>query len=204
MLLFGLWLGATAAAFWHFQGRLIRPFQPEPPSEIWQHSLDGYLPAFAALRGVTAARPTGAPVLFHFWDPDCPCSRFNVDHVRALVARFRPAGVEFVVVTPQGTADAAKRVRETFGTGVLALARAPRQAAVPASPAALLFGADGRPRYFGPYSSGAFCSATNGAYVETALEELQAGRPGSTLEMLAVGCYCTWPDAPGNTLLAMH
>src|SRR5438067_11194706 len=64
--------------------------------------------ALARLRRDAAGRP----LFLHFFNPDCPCSRFNEDHVRALV-RDNGATTRFVaVVEPEGaelSRDAAEK-----------------------------------------------------------------------------------------------
>ena len=50
------------------------------------------------------------PLLLHFFNPNCPCSRFNLDHVRSLVQKHRGA-VEFVAVL-QG--DSGERLLAAF------------------------------------------------------------------------------------------
>ena len=47
--------------------------------------------------GVNPAVDDGRPLFLHFFNPDCPCTRFNAEHVRALRLQF--AGkVHFVAV----------------------------------------------------------------------------------------------------------
>jgi hypothetical protein len=54
-----------------------------------------------------AARPT----LLHFFNPNCPCSRFNLDHVRDLITKY--AGqVRVVAVLENADAAAAKQAFE--------------------------------------------------------------------------------------------
>jgi hypothetical protein len=43
-------------------------------------------------------------MLLHFFNRACPCSRFNVDHVRELHARYR-GQVLFVAVLREGDPD---------------------------------------------------------------------------------------------------
>src|ERR1043165_4453421 len=32
--------------------------------------------------------PNDQPVFLHFFNPDCPCSRFNIPHFRSLVKKY--------------------------------------------------------------------------------------------------------------------
>src|SRR5690349_21067133 len=40
----------------------------------------------------------------HFYNPDCPCSRFNIRHLRSLIAQYKDS-VEIVVVVPSSAAS---------------------------------------------------------------------------------------------------
>ncbi len=37
------------------------------------------------------------PVFLHFFSPDCPCSRFNLDHVRRLISKYGKE-IDFIMV----------------------------------------------------------------------------------------------------------
>jgi hypothetical protein len=191
--LFAVWLAAMAYAFWYVQGRFVQPFYPEFVNEVWDADPSGFGAAFAALvRDADAAAP-GRATVYHFWDPDCPCTRFNTPHVRELVEQYSASGVEFVVVPAPGVRYDTAAIETRFGAGVRALdASLITQVAVPSSPAAVLVSSDRDIAYFGPYSSGAFCGGENGRYVEDALERSLAGNPAAPLDVFAAGCYCDW------------
>jgi hypothetical protein len=33
-------------------------------------------------------KTSGKPIFLHFFNPDCPCSKFNLDHVRSLIKKY--------------------------------------------------------------------------------------------------------------------
>src|SRR5262249_36899239 len=53
------------------------------------------------------AQSPGKPLFLHFFNPDCPCSRFNQDHVRDLI-RTHARDASFVaVIEPEGSVPSA-------------------------------------------------------------------------------------------------
>ena len=98
-------LGAIGWVFWQQDLQYARP-TPRPAN--WHRPANGAAIALpASIAAIRAAHP-GQPLLLHFFNPDCPCSRFNVDHVRDLQARFGRQ-VTFVAVLAEGEATAMRR-----------------------------------------------------------------------------------------------
>src|SRR5262245_2467514 len=88
------------AVFWYQDWRYSLP--TPRPADLQQPPLRAALALPRAGGPSTLAAAGGdRPVLLHFFNPSCPCSRFNLDHVRALRKAFGDR-VEFVAVL-QGT-----------------------------------------------------------------------------------------------------
>jgi hypothetical protein len=123
----------------------------------------------------------------HFWDPACPCNSGNQAHLAELMQRFGPRGVKFYVVQKPGS-------RGQLPAPLADLEPMPMMAAaaeLPASPAVAIWDTQGRLAYFGPYSAGLTCNASN-SFIEPVLEAVAAGRQVEASNALAVGCFCTW------------
>lgn len=201
-----LWLASAAAGFWWFAARDMRPFAGELAeaeqafaATVAAGRLQDWLTDWRQ-RHPQALRPGGL-VLLHFWDPGCPCSRFNNDHVRQLLAAPGSADVQLMVLTSAGAAAA--QVQTVFGPTVVPVPPDQWQAiatAVPASPAAAVFDGSGRLAYLGPYSEGAACLAGNGDFVEQTLSRLRAGDTPTQLNMTAFGCFCRWTPHPVSAI----
>src|SRR4051812_11635301 len=57
--------------------------------------------------------PSGKPLFLHFFNPDCPCSRFNVPHVRSLIKEYgQQANFALVLMTDKKLS--AEEVRKRF------------------------------------------------------------------------------------------
>jgi hypothetical protein len=196
------WLLATAYAFWWFQLRNLQPFDPDAASRTVLFEARQINTALSALLSDTpvtadADRQNMATVI-HFWDPACPCSRFNERHVRDIVSGYRDRGIRFVVIARAGhglTHDAlATRARAAFGDAVQ-LMDAPTGTLTdltPSSPATAILDAEGELAYFGPYSTGALCTSTTGVFAERVLDQLLLGHNPQQWNTWASGCFCSW------------
>jgi hypothetical protein len=197
-----LWLGAAAGSFWWFTMKDLRPFAGEV--KLGAQSFDGQSATrslealLAAHTAATDGGPAPRATILHFWDPGCACSRFNESHVQQLIADYRAAGVQLLVLDKQDLQ--AGTVRQAFGSAAMPYRGADLGAVdleIPASPAAAVFDRDGRLAYFGPYSEGAACLAGNGDFVEQVLDKLLAGEAPSQINISAFGCFCNWRE-PGQ------
>ena len=180
-----VWAAGTVAAFWWFEFRNLRTFLPEQVAMFQAERLGD----LAAETGAPARGP--GPVIMHFWDPACPCTRFTTPHVQDIVASYADRDVGLVVLVPEaGLEDAA---RATFGATTDV--RVAGTLNPVSSPAAVLLDAQGELAYFGPYSTGAGCTTGDGSFVESVLDSLNAGYNPRQVNTLATGCFCRWPDA---------
>lgn len=190
-------LGAIAWAFWQQDLQYTRP-TPRPAA--WRRTAIGApiaLPAsIAALR---AAHP-GQPLLLHFFNPDCPCSRFNVDHVRDLQARFGHE-VLFVAVLAEGDPAAMRRAYRSLPLDLPSFVDAEHRLAdalgVYSTPQAAVLDREARLYFEGNYNVTRYCRDRQTEFARLALEAVTAGlpppRPAPAAET-AYGC----PLPPGG------
>ncbi len=162
------------ATFWWFDWRTSLPTpRPAQARALTLGSSPTLPPSLQAL-----AVP-GAPLLVHFYNPDCPCSRFNRDHLRGLFDRFGST-VRFVVVA-QSEADSplgddAPGLLDRGGALAAALG-------VWSTPQAVLLDARGAVVYTGNYNTSRYCADRRTEFVRLALESLaQPGHPLPQLE----------------------
>ena len=201
-LLFGLWVAFTVTAFWYFQARNLRPFDTTATSNESVFVAETHtLKIQDSLDKLTGnANESNVPTVFNFWDPDCPCTRFNEAHVRDIMNAYQQQGIRFVIVPRYENETDKERTlllaRKTFGANALVTTddQMTLQQAVPSSPAVAVTDASGRLAYFGPYSVGAFCGPTGGAFVEKTLDSLLLNTNPRTLNTVAFGCFCPWSN----------
>ena len=169
--------GVLWAAYDWFQGRYLRAFS--------EHTA-----VFSGdpLRLPDTLAGPGAIRLVHFWDPACPCNVGNQQHLSDLVEHYGPKGVEFYAVQKAGSHGQLPSTLSHLKT----LTVLPGSEQIPASPAVAIWDRSGKLAYFGPYSEGLTCNASN-SFIEPILQALDEGRAVSATHTLAVGCYCPWP-----------
>lgn len=169
-----------AALLWwaydNFQARYLRPFDNQTTL------FDG-----SQLRLPAGLAGPGPIRVVHFWDPACPCNVGNQQHLGELIEQFAPQGVSFHVVRKPGSQG---QLPSNLAS-LQPLAELPGSERLPASPAVAIWDQKGQLAYFGPYSEGATCTASN-SFIEPILKALQAGRQVAASNTLAVGCYCPW------------
>lgn len=194
MALLTIWLASMAIAFWWFQYRNVQTFTPQAvffDSQTLQAQLQ------QLLLHVTHRHNQPAATVVHFYNPGCPCNKFNERHVRDLIAQYGRQGVRFIVMVSADLAtdqeQALQQARQVFNDPAVIDVQLAKEIRPPSSPAVAILDAQDQLAYFGPYSIGATCSVQNGAYVETTLDKLFHGIPTRQLNTLAVGCFCDWP-----------
>lgn len=159
-------------------------------------------PAVGNVIELTQIKSTSQPTLLHFFNPACPCSQFNLDHVRELIAEFD--GKVRVVAVLEATAG--MNVLEEFAklnlncdavvdtNGEIA-----RLSGVYSTPQGVVLDDRGRLYYRGNYNLGRYCVADETEFVRISLECCLAHRPPpdfSAAATVALGC-----QLPANVTL---
>jgi len=151
------------------------------------------LPAQVTAQWTTA---TGRPLLLHFFNPDCPCSRFNQDHVRDLIRTHRGRVTIVAVIEPEGgpvQARAVANAERELGVPVLldADGSLAKRMGVYSSPQAVVVTAAGALYYRGNYNLARYCTDTQTEFARLALEHVLAGAPkyeAPVQARIAYGC----------------
>ena len=189
-----------AGMFWWQDLQFARP---TPVPEGWQAIAPGapvVLPGrLEQIRNAAGNRP----VLLHFFNPSCPCSRFNVDHVRAL-ARSYGDRVTFVAVLVQGDAATLTAAYRTLGLDVpyyVDDGQAANAVGAYSTPQAAILDSDGRLVYRGNYNVTRYCRERETEFARIALDDMLAGRPARTMPSqatVAYGCPLRHPRGTGG------
>jgi hypothetical protein len=184
-----VWLGGSAASFWFMEMRDWRSFEragavfgdiDTARVEQWYRSnIDTMLAA--------DARPK--LTFIHLYNPDCGCNRFIDPHLKRLVGHYQSLGVKFVVAPAH--AEVANAVTPVNLPAISATYSTLAAAGVNSSPAALIFDANGRLVYYGPYSDSAWCGSTANL-VEPVLDRALSGLASARHPRASRGCLCGW------------
>lgn len=146
----------------------------------------------------------GKPLFLHFFNPRCPCSRFNLDHVRDLTKRYG-GRVRFVAVVQSGDPLHTAVDPRTLGLPMEmvsdkdgAIAHA---CGVYSTPQAVLLDSAGRLYYRGNYNNSRYCTVAASQYARIALDALLSGSPPPHLPVSATTAYgCPLPSNLERTL----
>jgi hypothetical protein len=190
-------LGAEAAVFWMQDWRYNLP---TPPPALLEQPALGSTPVLPAAVRSTAA--PGLPILLHFYNPDCPCSRFNRDHVRQLARQYQ-GRAQIIAVLQMAAVDATALEREARHLGFPAIAdsegRIAATCGVYATPQAVILDPAGKLLFRGNYNRSRYCTAPVTEFARLALEAAVSGKATPDFPEAAVVAYgCSLPDSLEN------
>ena len=183
-------LGAIGAIFWYQD---VRYSLPTPRPATWRPVPPGTRVALPPEIEALRAQNPGKPLFLHFFNPSCPCSRFNVDHVRQLVTTFG-RDVVFVAVLREQTPETLEHAYRALGLGIpFYVDNGPMADAtgVYSTPQAAVLDPDGVLFYRGNYNVTRYCRDRETEFARLALERLRLGAPAPQFASdatLAYGC----------------
>ena len=185
-----VWLASTGYAFWSFELRQQRSF--ESPRTVLFDSGTRAKSAEAWFRvSIAPLANGGAPAVatvVHVYTAGCACNRFTHAHLARIVTRYRPAGVNFfAAVRPTAAGVAVDTVPQ--GLPRITLPIENELSWIDATPAALVYDAQGKLVYFGPYSDSARCGESGGL-VERVLDRVLLRHTPRLQPFYGGGCFC--------------
>lgn len=128
--------------------------------------------------------------LLHFFNPECPCSRFNLKHFKRLYTQFHKE-IAFAVVVPED-ADILKahrlleipvNVLQEKGDSIA------RSYGVYSTPQAVIIHSEGSLYFRGNYNTARFCSQPSTNFAQLSLEHLLQNDPAPIWGPLATNAY---------------
>jgi hypothetical protein len=191
------------AAFLFWQQELQYLLPTPKPERLVEKPVGSLL-----LANFSAVPENEKPLFLHFFNPDCPCSRFNLDHVRDLVSQYRDKA-DFVAVIQ--SSDSAAAIKGYIKTnldipyildldGVLA-----DSCGVYATPQAVLLTPDRKLFYRGNYNTSRYCTNKQTQFAKIALDSLlQNGNPPYFIDLTpAYGCQLPSDITPSNAFFTI-
>jgi hypothetical protein len=132
------------------------------------------------------------PIFLHFFNPDCPCSKFNTANFKALVKQYS-GQVNFLVVAVSNKTYTAKNVQDKLGVDIPVLfdGALPAACGVYSTPQAVLLDPEHKLYYRGNYNQSRYCTNETTSYAKIALNAIlhNHARPYfSALALRAYGC----------------
>jgi hypothetical protein len=177
---------------------------PTPKPQGLQQLPIGSHPALPPVLASLRVQAPGQPLFLHFFNPDCPCSRFNADHVRELIRAHRATTSFVAIVEPEGgtlARDEVGKVEREFGIHAVvdengAIGRA---VGVYSTPQAVIVGPEGSLYFRGNYNVSRYCADARSEYARLALEHVLAGASFEAPEGATVAYGCELPARAGRS-----
>jgi peroxiredoxin len=136
------------------------------------------------------------PVFLHFFNPNCPCSRFNMPHFKELADRYADK-IDFAVIVMTADKDYSETtVREKYGLTIPVLfdTSIATTCGVYSTPQAVLIDADKTLYYRGNYNTSRYCSDKKTEYARIAIDSLLARKHEPLFSKYASTAYgCSLP-----------
>ncbi|MGC3943582.1 MAG: DUF6436 domain-containing protein [Chryseolinea sp.] len=142
---------------------------------------------------------TGTAWFLHFYNPDCPCSRFNAQHLKSLIRSYSDSVSIAIIVASSADVDRATRA---FGDRIKIIydenGAIAESCGVYSTPQAAIVDSKGALFYRGNYNISRYCTSRATNFAELSLLAMlnnQQPPQFSALAMEAYGCVLD-PDGP--------
>lgn len=133
---------------------------------------------------------SGKPKHLHFYNPECPCSRFNLSHFSSLEKRYNKE-IDFYLVIP--TDEHLQEVVEQFDNTIPVIADPDKKLAkaygVYSTPQAVIIDSNDKLYFRGNYNKARYCTTVATNYAQLAIDSLLANKPAPHLGILSTTAY---------------
>ncbi|RCH53670.1 AhpC/TSA family protein [Mucilaginibacter hurinus] len=136
------------------------------------------------------------PVFLHFFNPRCPCSKFNITHFKALVKEYG-SRINFVIVVVSPHQYTEKQIQDKFNINLPVVFDSSLASAcgVYSTPQAVLLDSRHQLYYRGNYNSSRYCTDEKTSYAKIALKGLLQDNTRLFFNAKALTAYgCGLPD----------
>lgn len=138
------------------------------------------------------SREKDKPLFLHFFNPDCPCSKFNTSHFKSLIKQFKNKAT-FAIVVVSNKNFTKEQIQQQFRLNVPVLFDTGIAVAcgVYSTPQAVIIDNSDRLYYRGNYNRSRYCSDKKSAYAFQALDKLLHNNKNTVFNpyaLIAYGC----------------
>jgi len=140
-------------------------------------------------------KTSSKPQFIHFFNPDCPCSKFNISHFKSLVKKYDDHLDFSVVVLTKDEKHTSESIREKFDLPIQVSfdQEIAKSCGVYSTPQAAIV-ADGKLYYRGNYNKSRYCTEKNSNYAEMAIDSLMNKTSDPDFNSYALVSYgCSLP-----------
>jgi len=192
-------LSAIIRIFWYQE---IQYLLPTPVPEEYKVVLPNEVIEYDS---TLIPRQYSKPKLLHFFNPDCPCSRFNLKHFRTLTKKYADEIDFYVVVTSQEKVPDAKKLLVEKDVPIIVDAdeRLAIACGVYSTPQAALIQTSNQLYFRGNYNRSRYCTDKNTNFVQMAMDSLLLQKaPPHFIELAtrSYGCSISKKEDPLDLL----
>lgn len=138
----------------------------------------------------------GKPVFIHFFNPHCPCSRFNMPEFKSLVKEYGDK-MNFVVIVMTDEQDyTIEKIQNKLNVVIpVSFDRSlATSCGVYSTPQAVIINPDGKLYYRGNYNKSRYCTDRKSNFARMAIDSVLAGMHRPVFGLAAVKAYgCQMP-----------
>lgn len=190
-LLLGLWFSllfaAVVALFWKNE------FQYSMPTPI---PANYHEVAMGSKINLKCCKIDQKPVFIHFFNPECPCSRFNVPHVTELIKKYGDRINFKVVVINNEKSVTIAEIQKKFDAKIPVYfdRDIANSCGVFSTPQAVLIDNSQNLYYRGNYNKTRYCTDAETNYAQQAIDSLLSHTNAPSFDALALRAYgCSLP-----------
>ena len=190
--------GGILTVFWYQQLQYLTP----TPTPI--HYSPVALESSITLPFVKEKVQENRPIFLHFYNPECPCSRFNQDHFRSLVNKYKDQVAFYTIVqSVEG-----EPLSEELGIPVISdpEGKIADACGVYATPQAVILQSDQALYYRGNYNKARYCTTRSTRFAELALQSAIAQKKLPLAIQLAgmpYGCNLPSDEVVGQSRISL-
>ena len=136
------------------------------------------------------------PVFIHFFNPNCPCSKFNIPHVRSLMKEYENKAT-FAVAVMCKDKYTEEEIRDKFDLDVPVLfdTAIAKSCGVYSTPQAVILDKDHKLYFRGNYNKSRYCTDKKSNFAQMALDSLVNNKVEPLFSEAALKAYgCQLPS----------
>ena len=136
------------------------------------------------------------PIFIHFFNPDCPCSRFNIPHVSGLIKKYGDRINFKIVVLNQHKDFSIAEIQKKFDCNIPVYfdEKMALKCGVFSTPQAVIMDGSYRLYYRGNYNKTRYCTNADSNYAQMAIDSLLEQTKSPSFDALALRAYgCALP-----------
>lgn len=177
-----------AFLFWHFE---------------WQYNLPTPKPIHNKVVNIgdkielkfTTDHPNNKPTFLHFFNPTCPCSKFNLPHFKALAKKYQASINFYIIISNNSTTYTASDLQKKLNVDIPIIidSTIANNCGVYSTPQAVLI-SNNTLYYKGNYNRSRYCVDQKSNYAQIAIQSLLSNIANPTINQNALIAYgCAMP-----------